>query len=430
MGGILTSRRRAAALVVAAAVLPRLAVLAYERGDILSSFTEKSDDFARVLASSGTYGFVPGIPSAYTQPLYGWFLAALYWALARHWLVVGLAQIAVAACTALVVLWIGRRYLSPRAGLIAALVATLHPYLIWHDVHVNREILDQLLGAAAFGLTLLLVEKRRWWLGAALGVVLGLALLGNTRLTALPLFLAVYLLWNRAGVVPVVVTLLLCVVTVAPWVVRNKVQVGCFTITTDARALWKANNVNTYDTLARGGWIDDVPPLPGAPRLTPEFTRDIYRQTGRKIRLDECAQMRLYTRATRTFWREHPGEKLKLMQQATRMLWDPRPIRTETGPEAGGNARLRTWVEALYAIPLFVLAALGLWAVPRRFLALALVFLVYQTLAAMLFAGATRYRVPWDFVLALLAAAAIDRLLTRREHGAVQPVDPVGAAVE
>jgi 4-amino-4-deoxy-L-arabinose transferase-like glycosyltransferase len=418
MGRILTSRRGGAALVAAAAVLPRLAVLLHERGDILASFTEKSDDFARVLVSSGTYGFVPGIPSAYTQPLYGWFLAALYWIVSRQWLVVGLAQIAVATGTALVVLWIGRRYLSARAGLIAALVATVHPYLIWHDVHVNREILDQLLGAAAFALTLLLVEKRSAWLGAGLGVVLGLALLGNTRLTALPLFLAVYLVWNRAGVPAVTAMLVLCVVTVSPWVVRNRVQVGCYTITTDARALWKANNIHTYETLARGGWIDEVPPLPGAPKLTPEFTRDIYRQSGRKIRLDECAQMRLYRHATTTFWREHPGEKVKLMQQATRMLWDPRPIRTESGPEAGGNERLRTWVEALYAIPLFVLALLGLGAVPRRFLALALVFLAYETLAAMLFAGATRYRVPWDFVLALLAAAAVDRYLPRRESAA------------
>jgi len=414
MGRILTSRR-ATALVVAAAVVPRLAVLLYERGDILSSFTEKSDDFARVVVSSGTYGFVPGIPSAYTQPLYGWFLAALYWVVSRHWLVVGLAQIAVATGTALVVLWTGRRFLSARAGLIAALVSTVHPYLIWHDVHVNREILDQLLGAAAFALTLLVVERHSAWLGGALGVVLGLALLGNTRLTALPLFLAVYLLWNRAGVPTVAAMLVLCVVSVTPWVVRNRVQVGCYTITTDARALWKANNIHTYATLAGGGWIDDVPPLPGAPRLTPEFTRDIYQQTGKKIRLDECAQMRFYRHATTTFWREHPGEKAKLMQQATRMLWDPRPIRTESGPAAGGNQRLRTWAEALYAIPLFVLALLGLWAVPRRFLALALVFLAYETLAAMLFAGATRYRVTWDFVLALLAAAVIDRYLSRRE---------------
>src|SRR5438132_10284407 len=181
MRRILTSRRGAAALVAAAAVLPRLAVLAHERGNILSSFTEKSDDFAQVLVSSGTYGFVPGIPSAYTQPLYGWFLAGLYWVFERHWLVVGLAQIVVAAATAIVVLWTGRRFVSARAGVVAALVSTLHPYLIWHDVHINREILDQLLGAGAFVLTLVVAEQASLKLGAALGVVLGLALLSNTR---------------------------------------------------------------------------------------------------------------------------------------------------------------------------------------------------------------------------------------------------------
>ncbi len=398
--------------MTAAAVLPRLFVLLHERGAILSAFVEKSDDFARTLVSSGTFGFVPQHPSAYTQPLYGWFLAGLYWLVERHWLVVGLAQTLVAAATALVVLWAGQRFLSLRAGIVAALVATLHPYLIWHDVHVNREILDQVVGATAFVLTLLVAEKATPMLGAALGVVLGLAVLGNARLTALPLFLAVYLLWNRTGVAVVGAMLVLCIATVTPWLVRNKVQLGCYALTTDARALWKANNVNTYSTLARGGWIDDVPPLPGAPP-SPQEAADILQQTGRYPHIDECAQMRLFRHATFRFWRQHPGEKLRLMQQAARMLWDPRPIRTESGPEAGGNRRLRTWAEASYAIPLFILALFGLAVVQRRFLALALVLLVYETLAAMLFAGATRYRVPWDFVLALLAAAAVDRGLDR-----------------
>src|SRR5581483_3094752 len=339
MGRILTSWRGSAALVVLAAVVPRLGVLAHERGDILSAFVEKSDDFARTLVASGTYGFLPGHPSAYTQPLYGWFLAGLYWALGRHWLVVGLAQTAVAALTALAVLWTGRRFLSPRAGLAAALVATLHPYLVWHDVHVNREILDQPLGVAAFALTLLAAERSSAWLGAALGVVLGLGVLGNSRLAALPVVLALFLLAARAGAAPVAALLVLCALTVTPWVVRNRVQVGCFALTTDARALWKANNPHTYETLAHGGWIDDVPPLPGAPP-SPQDAAERYRATGVYVAVDECAQMRLYTRETRRFWREHPGEKLKLMQQAARMLWDPRPIRTETGPEAGGNATL------------------------------------------------------------------------------------------
>src|SRR5439155_12437195 len=136
---------------------------------------------------------------------------------------------------------------------------------------------------------LLVAEKTSAKLGAALGVMLGLALLSNTRLTALPLFLAVYLLWNRAGVGVVGTMLVLCAATVAPWVVRNKVQVGCYALTTDGRALWKANNVNTYSTLAHGGWIDDVPPLPGAPP-SPEDAADRFRATGTLTPVDECAQ--------------------------------------------------------------------------------------------------------------------------------------------
>jgi hypothetical protein len=409
---IFSASRLPLAVVAVAAAAPRVAVLLHERESILAEFTEKSDDFARTLVESGTYGFVPGVPSAYTQPLYGWFLALLYWTLERSWLVVGLAQTAVAVAVALVVYETGRRYLSPRAGLAAALLATVHPYLVWHDVHVNREILDQLVGAAAFYLTLRLAERRSLPLAAALGAVLGLAVLGNSRLAALPLALALYLLWRHAGVAGVAVVLGACALVVAPWVARNRVEVGCFALTTDARALWKANNEHTYETLRAGGWIDDVPPLPGAPELTPEFARDIYLQEGRIVHVDECAQMRLYRRATIDFWQEQPAEKARLAVQATGMLWDPRPTRTAEGTSSsrwsGGDA-----VEAAFAVALFGLAAFGLFVVPRPFLALALLFLAYQTLAAMVFAGATRYRVSWDFVLALLAGAAVDRLAAR-----------------
>ena len=92
-------RRRAYVVVAAVAALPRLVSLLYERGHILKAFVDKSDVFARTFVSSGTFGFLPGHPSAYTQPLYGFFLVPLYWIFGRHWPVVGIAQIAVAAAT-------------------------------------------------------------------------------------------------------------------------------------------------------------------------------------------------------------------------------------------------------------------------------------------------------------------------------------------
>jgi hypothetical protein len=411
------TRGRAYALLAAAAALPRLAVVGVERRDILTAFTEKSDDFALTLVEHGTFGFIPGEPSAYTQPLYGWFLAAVYWIAERHWTAVGIAQTAVAVGTAWLVYEIGRRELSGRAGVLAALVATLNPYLIWHDVHVNREVLDTLLAAALVLLTLVAAERRSIALAAAAGAVAGLAILGNARLVLLPLVVIGYLAWRlgfgrrlalTAGALAAAAVLVL-----TPWLVRNRVELGCVALTTDARALWKANNEHTYDVLAGGGWIDDVPRIPGS-AYNPEETAALYRQTGRIVRVDECAQMRFYRRLVLDFWEEQPGEKARLSVQAAGMLWDPRVTRTEGGAGAGGfQDTARTWIAPLYFVPLYVLAAFGVRRVPRELAVLALALLAYVTLAALVFAGATRYRASWDFLPALLAAPVVLRLLRR-----------------
>jgi 4-amino-4-deoxy-L-arabinose transferase-like glycosyltransferase len=413
------TRPRAYALVIAACVLPRLVVLLHERGGVLADM-EKSDLLARVFLKTGTFGYAPGEPSANTQPLYGWFLWLVYWLAGRHWWSVGTAQVLVAIGTALVVYEIGRRQLSNRAALAAAVVATLQPYLVWHDVHGNREILDQLLGAAMFGLALVARTPRA---GAALGFVTGVAILSNSRLVLLPVFFALYLLWQPPAsritkTLAVLLVPALAAVAVAPWVVRNKVQVGCFAVTTDARALWKANNLGTYETLRNGGWIDDVPDIPQrrpirpGPWYTPYETGRYYANHGVKIHVDECAQQNHYEHLVWQFWKHHPGAKTKLAAQATWMLWSPR-VEREGGPAAAVDP-VRHWIEPVWMIALYVLAVAGLFVVGAPLRVLALLFFGYETLAAWVFAGTTRYRVPWDFVLALLAAAAVERLLQRR----------------
>jgi hypothetical protein len=413
------TRARASLLVAAAAVIPRLAVLLHEQGAILANNTEKSDTFATTFVHTGTFGFVPGLPSADTQPLYGWFLIPLYWIFGRSWETVGLAQIAVAVCTALLVYEIGRRFLSPRAGVVGALAATLNPYLVWHDVHVNREILDQLLAAALVLLTLLVARRPTLPLAAALGVVLGLAMLGNTRLFALPVVVAAFLVWQiglvgRAGSVAAVV--LACAgIAVLPWLVRNKVQVGCWALTTDARAFWKANNPDTYGVLARGGWIDDVNiHLPRGRPLTAEEAQTRWQRDHVKVDVHECAQVGYYEDKVFAFWVDHPGEKGKLMAQAAAMLWNPRVTETTGRSGAGTSLDLgRRWVAPIYTGVLFALAVVGLFVVSRAVAVLAVLLLAYDTVTALAFAGATRYRVPWDFLIALLAGAAIARAWAR-----------------
>ncbi len=421
------TRSRAYAVVIAVCALPRIVLLVHERHGVTQNF-EKSKLLAQMFIANGTFGYVPGHPTAYTQPLYGFFLIPIFWIAGFHWWSFGTVQILVAVATSLCVLEIGRRFLSLRIGLLAAVISTLQPYLVWHDLHGNREILDQLIGAAMFGLTLLAASRRSVWTGVALGVVVGLGVLSNARLTALPLVLAAFVLWRGAGWAVAVAVPLVALVTISPWVVRNKVELGCFAITTDGRALWKANNVNTYKTLSSGLWLDQVPDLPQrlvkplAPMwVTPEQAGAEWRENHRVIDVPECAQQSAYEHLVFHFWIHHPGEKARLAVQATEMLWNPR-VGIEGAQESGVDS-LRKWVEPLYTVPLFLLAIAGLFCVPLAFRTLAIIFLLYETAAAWVFAGTTRYRVPWDFVLALLAAAALDRAWTWfRERRATPPV--------
>jgi len=400
-------------LIAVAAIAPRLAVLLHERGRILTAFTDKSDDFAQTFVQHGTFGFIPGEPSAYTQPLYGFFLIPIYWIFGRNWWAVGGAQIAVATVTAFLVYAIGTRVLSRRAGTVGAILTTLNPYLVWHDVHLNREVLDQLVAAALILCALVAADRRSVSWATAAGLFGGLAVLGNVRLIFIPLVVAAYLVirngWSWAPVALVVAAAL----TVTPWVIRNEVEVGCFALTTDGRALWKANNEQTYGLLAQGKWIDDVKDPPGHPFPNPEEARDIYRQSGKKIHVNECANQAYYQHKAWRFVRDHPGEKAKLAAQAVRMEWDPRTTASATD---SGHGAIRSLAQPLYAGVLYALALLGIFVTARRFVGLAVAVLAYQTLAAVVFVGATRYRVATDFLIALLAAGAIEWALTRRQR--------------
>ncbi|MGZ4386037.1 MAG: glycosyltransferase family 39 protein [Gaiellaceae bacterium] len=422
----LALRRYAWPLVAALCALPRLVVLLHERQTITQHYVEKSDLLARNFVSSGTFGYLPHVASAYTQPLYGFFLVPVYWIAGRSWISVGTAQIVIAVLTALVVYEIGRRLVSPAAGLIAALIATLEPYAVWHDMHMNREITDELAAAVVVLLTIIVLERRGGLLPAALlGGAFGVAILGNARLALLPLLVAGLLIWrigpNRRTGLVLAVALAGGAIVLLPWLVRNEVNVGCFTVTTDARALWKANNVNTYRVLRSGGWIDDVPGLPGAPP-SPQDAAAVYATSGRLTRVNECAQMSLYRNKALHFITGHPGQEARKAGLGLVMLWQPQVTET-IGRNGKGTMldTLRSSAQPIYIVPLYVLALLGLTRLRRRYAVLFAGIFLYQSLAAMLFVGETRYRVPWDFLLALAASAGLLAVVARLRRRTPEP---------
>ena len=362
------------------------------------------------LVASGTFGFLPGRPSGYTQPLYAWFLAGLYQVFERHWLVVGIAHIAVAALTAVVVLEIGRRVASLSVGVVGATIATLHPFLVWHDMHLNREVLDGLVIAVVALLAVVVAERKGVWLALALGGAAGLAILGNARLALLPLLLAAFVAFplerSRRSLLLAAAVVAGAAIVVTPWMARNDASVGCFVLTTDTRALWKANNESTRGILDSGGWIDDVPEPPNGPPW-PELAADLT-LAGTPTEVDECAQQRYYRELVFDFWREEPEEKGRLAAQAVVMLWSPTFSVDSDDAGRGRAAELgRDVVEPVYMVAVYLLAIVGAVLASRRFVALVVLLVGYNTLAAMAFAGTVRYRAPFDFLLALLAATAI-----------------------
>jgi hypothetical protein len=248
-----------------------------------------------------------------------------------------------------------------------------------------------------------------------LGLVVGTAVLGNVRLLFLPVVLAGWIAW-RAGrrVLPVAAVAVACgALVVLPWTIRNQVELGCFSVTTDGRALWKANNPQTLDLLRHGRWIDNVKSIPGYPP-TPQDAGAIYAATGNVVETDECAQMRFYKHRAERFILDHPGEKAKLAVWGARMEWQPSVTKTTDRPGSGtGLDTLRSSAEPVFMIVLYVLGAVGLFVVPRPFAVLALALLAYNTLLAMLFVGETRYRAPWDFLIAISAAAAVTHFWPR-----------------
>jgi hypothetical protein len=296
---------------------------------------------------------------------------------------------------------------------------------------MNREILDQLLAAATVWLTLWAAERLGWRRALPLGAVLGIAILGNVRLAALPFVVILYLLWrgglSRRTVLASLALLAGTAALVMPWVVRTRADVGCWAVTTDSRSLWKANNINTHRTLESGQWIDHVP-QPASYPPSPQDVYDHWVKTGVVLPYNECAQASFFQNKVISFWIHRPGAKARLVPLDAKLLWQPSVVDVTDLPGAGTWLdTMRSIAEPAFMIPLYILGVIGLFVVPRFFAGLAALLLGYQTLVAILFVGETRYRVPWDFVIALLAAAALVDI-ARRIRG--QRASPSGSPDE
>ena len=304
---------------------------------------------------------------------------------------VRIAQALIEASTVLAVFLLARRWLRVRWSLLAAALVALHPFLIYFSNLVLSETLyTALLAWGMLGLARPGARGRLWWLGM-LALLLGVYIRPSGAGLAIVLGLVSTFLPNRHPFavhsrwpLPVgLTTLLLLLLTLLPWLTRNRLVLEEWVwLTTN-------NGITLYDgwhiVNTTGGsdqsFIARMPQL----GLMNEVERDSY-----------LKQKTLET------VREWPARTVLLAVKKAGRTWSPIPL-------SQGDQPLYLLAGLLCCVPLFVLAAAGLFGseMPRAARALLLAPAAYLTLVHMLSVGSLRYRLPADPALAILAAAGV-----------------------
>jgi 4-amino-4-deoxy-L-arabinose transferase-like glycosyltransferase len=308
--------------------------------------------------------------------------------------------------------WAGRTLDGPRTGLIAAGLAALHACLWLSDGLVMSESLVVTGTALLVGCAVRAQRSadNRWIL--LLGLVGGLtALVRVEMLLVLPL-VAWPVLWTpgvdiRRRLMRYVAVGLVAGAVLAPWAVRNLRAFEEPVLFSNGLGILLAqtNCDATYYGDKQGSWEFQCGlPQPLRSDGTPgdESERDlVYRQRGLEYVAD------------------HPGRLVShVVPKRVGRLWGVyapiQQLRADILVE-GREFRLSVLglVQFYASVPLAVVGAAWMRRRGQPLLPLLAVPLV-GTLVAALTLGATRYRVPTDVVLVLLAAVAVARLRDRR----------------
>jgi 4-amino-4-deoxy-L-arabinose transferase-like glycosyltransferase len=291
---------------------------------------------------------------------------------------------------------LGRMLAGERVGLIAALLAAVHPVLIAADGALMSESLYGLLVALSLLAAYRLLDSPSAGGAVVLGAVAGLAALTRGEaLLLLPLVL-IPVVRRPAGPRAALVAVVALVVVLAPWTVRNWIVFDQPVLIANSAgsAIGGANCDATYFGDQLGGWRPQcVRDHPGnEAEAFAEARRDGTRYAG--DHLDRLPVV-LAVRVARVW-----------------AVYDPLQV-----PEGRSTTVHKLGLAMLLA--LVPLAILGGLALRRRGVEIWILIapLVVVSVTALLVYGNQRFREPADVALVVLGAVGLDLLSRRRRTG-------------
>jgi 4-amino-4-deoxy-L-arabinose transferase-like glycosyltransferase len=343
--------------------------------------------------------FDEAVPTAHKPPLYPLFLALVSAVGPDSYVAHQIASAVIGTATVVVVALLGRRVAGPRAGLLAGGLAAVYPILLITDASLRSESLYALLVALALLAAYRAVDRASAGRVAVLGAVVGLAALTRTEGLALLVLLALPVAWRtgragrgqRIGLVAAA-----CAVVLVPWLVR------CWSVfdrpvlisTNSGDLIAGANCSRTYRGDYLGAWLFQCLP-------------DV-RGGNEAQRADRLRDVGLH------FARHHAGRLPVVLAARVLRSWSLFRPEQQLGIDATeGRSRTAGELGRFACYGLMILAAVGTLHLRRRrepllILVAPVVLVVVVSITAY---GVTRFRIPADIVLIVLAAVALDALL-------------------
>jgi 4-amino-4-deoxy-L-arabinose transferase-like glycosyltransferase len=298
--------------------------------------------------------------------------------------------------TVLATYLLARRWLSKGPSLFAAVAVAFNPFLIYFSALLLSETLYTSL--LVWGCVLLVRHPNFLWGG----IVLALSVPVRPSAVALPVFLGLVSVfvnytpgliegrrrWLR---LPVGTTMLLLVVLVLfPWALRNKLRLGQW--------IWLTTNggVTRYD-----GFNPDATGASDQRFLLQPEMRVLRHMN--EVERDQYLSLQA-SNWIRDTWQHNPQQLLRLTAIKIARTWSPVPLSAEFGAK-----KFYKYAAAAYSIPLLTLSVVGLWAsrLPRSARLFLLSPVLYFTMIHAVSVGSLRYRVPTEPLLAVLAAAGL-----------------------
>jgi 4-amino-4-deoxy-L-arabinose transferase-like glycosyltransferase len=369
----------------------------------IGEITNIAASIAKGHGFSSPFGYEYTGPTSWIAPVYPYFVALVfrYFGIMTHAssIFIFTVQSLFSALTVIPILGIASRTVGRRAGLWAAWTWILFPWFSKWSVTWLWEIsLSAFLFALLFWYALYLPEapSRKNWIG--FGALWGFALLVNPALGSL---LPVLLAWcsyslhlrKREWLKPVLTSLLVCLIVISPWLLRNRVVFGHWVF---LRSNFGAEfALGNYHASFGRGWGGKHPS-----GNSKEYNN--YKQIG------EIAYVESKQKLAFQFVRESPWEFITLTAKRVAYFWD--------GSALGYRGPVPWyWVPSSFAVVSFLLLPALLVAHRRDLHAWQMFFgaLLLYPLPYYLTFSQVRYRHVLEPVILLLMAYAGSEALSK-----------------